>query len=171
MERLPRSFFSNNVVEVACQLVGKILVFGSQQGVILETEAYRGADDPASHAFKGATPRSRIMFGPPGVSYVYLIYGMYHCLNITTEPETFPSAVLIRGLYLLTPPSIQLKGPGKICQQLDITTAHNGIDLTTASDFYVREGKQKMVKEIEATPRIGIKVGQEKLWRFIAKPS
>lgn len=171
MKRLPRSFFSKNVVEVAFQLVGKTLVFGSHQGIILETEAYRGADDPASHAFKGATSRSRIMFGPPGISYVYLIYGMHYCFNITTEPDTFPSAVLIRSLHLLTPPLTPLKGPGNLCRQLGITTTHNGIDLTTASDFYVTEGEQKIVKEIESTSRIGIKVGQEKLWRFITKSS
>ena len=171
MEKLTRSFFSNNALEVAFQLVGKILVFGSQQGIILETEAYRGEDDPASHAFKGVTPRSRIMFGPPGMSYVYFIYGMHYCLNITTEPDTFPSAVLIRGLRLVTPPFTHLKGPGRLSQQLGITTAHNNIDLTTTCDFYVKEGDKKMIEEVEATPRIGIKVGQEKLWRFIAKPS
>ena len=169
MKRLPRSFFLNNALEVASQLIGKVLVFGSHQGIILETEAYRGMDDPASHAFKGVTPRSRLMFGPPGVSYVYLIYGIHSCFNVTTEPETFPSAVLIRSLHLLTPPFTQLGGPGKLCSHLGITTAHNGVDLITSPNFYLKEGDQ-ILREIQSTPRIGIKVGREKLWRFIAKP-
>ena len=96
--KLCDDFYNRSVVEVAQDLLGKTLVFFNFRGVITETEAYRGADDEASHAFKGPTPRSSIMYGPPGYSYVYLIYGLYHCLNIVTEAEGNPAAVLIRGL-------------------------------------------------------------------------
>src|ERR1700729_4260135 len=113
--KLGRDFFNRNCAEVARDLLGQILVFGNYQGIITETESYRGLDDPASHAFKGPTPRAKIMFGTPGTSYVYLIYGMYHCLNIVTEEEESPSAVLIRGLKLIKPDVAILNGPGKIC--------------------------------------------------------
>jgi DNA-3-methyladenine glycosylase len=107
------------------------------------------------------------MFGPSGISYVYLIYGMYHCLNIVTEDIGSPSAVLIRGLKTLTPHVNILDGPGKICREMKITRAHNGIDITQQEDFYVAEGN--LIKDFYATPRIGIKAGTDKLWRFVAQ--
>ena len=166
MFRLPRSFFNRFVVEVAQDLLGQILVVGSHQGMITETEAYRGADDEASHAFKGRTPRSSIMFGPPGMSYVYLIYGMYHCLNVVTEGEGFPSAVLIRGLKLLTLPYIHINGPGKLCRELQITKIHHGMDLIEEPHFYIKEGNY--IKNFSSTPRIGIRMATDKRWRFVA---
>lgn len=160
---LTSSFYERHCVKVAQDLVGQILVFQGVEGIITETEAYRGSDDAASHAFKGPTPRSQIMFGPPGYSYVYLIYGMYYCLNITTEPEHSPSAVLIRGLKL---PLIHLNGPGKVCRHLNITKAHHGIFLNK-NTFHVKENKNPI--SFTATPRIGIKRAQDKLWRFVLK--
>ncbi|MFT3742060.1 MAG: DNA-3-methyladenine glycosylase [Gammaproteobacteria bacterium] len=163
MQKLTRDFFHRHCVEVAQDLLGKILVFGSHQGIITETEAYRGEDDPASHAYRGITPRTRVMFGAPGFSYVYLIYGMYHCLNVVTEAEGQPAAVLIRGLKLDT---LHLDGPGKLCRQLGLTLAHNGIDLMTEPNFYLVDNTP--TKNFSATTRIGIKKAKEKLWRFVS---
>lgn len=155
-------FFNRHVTEVAHDLIGKALVFQNHQGIITETEAYRGRDDPASHAYPGLTPRNKAMFGPPGHVYIYLIYGMYYCLNIVTEEEGSPSAVLIRGLQL---PDIHLNGPGKICRYLGITKNEYGINLLRHEDFYIAEGSNLL--NIIATPRIGITKATDKLWRFL----
>lgn len=163
-KKLGRSFFQNNTVEVAKNLLGKILVFNDYQGIITETEAYRGEDDPASHAFK-FTPRSRIMFGKAGISYVYLIYGMYHCLNIVTETEGVPGAVLIRGIKQLKPHEDLLDGPGKICRRLEINLNQNNIDLIDIPNFYVADAET--ISDFVAGPRIGIKKGLDKQWRFL----
>lgn len=165
MERLGLSFFCGNTIKVAQALLGQILVFGSHQGIITETEAHRGQDDEASHAFRGMTPRASIMFGQPGLSYVYFIYGKYYCLNIVTEPEGEAGAVLIRGIKLINPPTL-LAGPGKICRTLGITTAHNGLDLTTRDVFYIASGQVN--NAFQSTPRIGIRKAINKHWRFIA---
>lgn len=159
--QLTTEFYNRHVSKVAQELLGKKLVFGDQQGTITETEAYRGVDDPASHAYRGKTKRSVIMFGAPGHVYVYLIYGMYHCLNIVTEPEGQASAVLIRGLKI---DDLHLDGPGKICRHLGITKQHNGINLITNPNFYLTTGIE--VKEFVTTPRIGISKAKEQLWRF-----
>ncbi|MDF3047094.1 MAG: 3-methyladenine glycosylase [Candidatus Midichloriaceae bacterium] len=161
--RLTKDFYNNCVVDVAKNLIGKRLIFGKHQGIITETEAYRGVDDEACHAFKGITNRTSIMFGPPGFAYVYLIYGMYHCLNIITEEEGKASGVLIRGLKL---PEINLNGPGKLCRYLGITREHNGINVVESDDFYLTEGVS--VKNILITPRIGIAKAIDKPWRFVA---
>jgi DNA-3-methyladenine glycosylase len=165
MKKLARSFFCRDTIKVAQDLLGQVLVFGSYQGIITETEAYRGEDDEASHAFRGMTPRSSIMFSQPGVSYVYFIYGKYYCLNIVTEAEGDPGAVLIRGIKLINPPYTNIAGPGKICRTFGITTAHNGLDLTTQHDFYVTSGQANNI--FQATPRIGIRKAMDKNWRFI----
>ena len=166
-DKLGKDYFNRYCVDVARDLLGQRLIFGPYQGIIIETEAYRGADDPASHSYKGPTPRSAIMFGEPGVSYVYFIYGMYHCLNIVTEDLHNPSAVLIRGIKLITPETKLLNGPGKICRELGITRDHSGFDLTQHNDFYIAQGEK--VEHFEVTPRIGIKVATDKLWRFVVK--
>jgi DNA-3-methyladenine glycosylase len=162
---LSRNFFNRPTLTVAEELLGKILVYKSVRGVITETEAYSGFTDAASHAYRGRTPRTEIMFGPSGYAYVYLIYGMYYCLNVTTEAENFPAAVLIRGLKLLTPPHLHLNGPGKLCRQLGITTAHYGTDLTSAPEFYIADSPLKPAFTV--TPRIGIKVATDLPWRFV----
>lgn len=138
-------------------------MFNQFIGTITETEAYRGTDDPASHAYRGRTKRSAIMFGPPGYSYVYMIYGMYFCLNIVTEELGQPAAVLVRGLKL---PEINLNGPGKLCRHLQLTTKHNAINLMQNCFFYVTSGIQ--IERYRTMSRVGIKQGQDKLWRFIA---
>lgn len=163
--RLKKDYFSQSTLHVAQDLLGKELVFRDYKGLITETEAYIGRDDPACHAARGQTPRTTVMFGPAGVSYVYFIYGMYFCLNIVTETEGFPAAVLIRGLQLIHPESKNLNGPGKLCKHLGITRDHNGLDLTTSDIFYVQDKGLK--PGYSATPRIGITVGTDKLWRFL----
>lgn len=155
-------FFSRDVPEVARDLIGKRFIFHEFSGIITETEAYRGQDDEASHAYKGLTLRNQAMFGPPGRIYVYFIYGMYYCLNIVTEEEGSPSAVLIRGLLL---PHIHLNGPGKICKFLGVSVKEYGLNLLNHEHVYVAEGVQ--YNEVKATPRIGIKKATDKLWRFI----
>ena len=157
-------FYNRHVVDVARDLIGKILVFGEHQGIITETEAYRGNDDEASHAHKGITKRSAIMYGEPGYSYVYLIYGMYHCLNIVTEGVGKPSAVLIRSLYL-PHLHLHLDGPGKICRHLGMTLQHNGLSLIDNDFLYLKEGVY--LNQVIATTRIGIKKARDKPWRFL----
>jgi DNA-3-methyladenine glycosylase len=118
--KLTYNFYNNHVVDVARNLLGKKLVFKNYEGFITEVEAYRGFDDEASHAYRGTTNRSAIMFGAPGYAYIYMIYGMYYCLNVVTEEVGQASAVLIRGLRM---PNIYLNGPGKICRYLGISKA------------------------------------------------
>jgi len=166
-KRLSRDFFTLPTLTVAQKLLGKIMVFGNAAGLITETEAYIGLTDPACHAARGKTPRNTVMFGPAGFSYVYFIYGMYHCLNFVTEEEGMPAAVLVRGLMLIKPSPLHLNGPGKLCRHLGITRAHNAIDVTESESFYVKDSP--LTPTYEATPRIGISKGQEKLWRFVVK--
>jgi DNA-3-methyladenine glycosylase len=164
---LDRAFFDRPTLTVAEELLGKILVCGPYQGYITETEAYIGEDDPACHAARGLTPRTAVMFGAAGFSYVYLIYGMYYMLNIVTEREGFPAAVLIRGVQLLSPSPKNLNGPGKLCRELGITQAHNRVDMVSSPTLTVKDSNWKPT--FRTTPRIGIKVGTDKLWRFVAE--
>src|SRR3954467_6126716 len=97
-EILPRKFYARSTVEVARDLLGKELVHGETAGIIVETEAYLGGEDLAAHSARGLTDRTRVIFGPPGHAYVYLIYGVYQCLNLVAEPEGHPGCVLIRAL-------------------------------------------------------------------------
>jgi DNA-3-methyladenine glycosylase len=161
--RLSYDFYKSNVVEVAKNLIGKTFVFGSLHGIITETEAYRGSDDEASHAYKRISKRNAMMFGPPGHLYVYMIYGKYYCVNIVTEEAGQASAVLIRGLML---PDIHLNGPGKICSYFNITTKYNGINLISDNNFYLTPGIN--IENISITTRIGINKAIDKPWRFVA---
>lgn len=169
MTALSQSFFEQDTLTVAQELIGARLHFNGHSGIITETEAYIGQDDPACHAAKGLTPRTKVMFGAAGYSYVYLIYGVYHCLNIVTDVEGFPAAVLIRGVMCDTNQR-HLDGPGKLCRAWGITKEHNAINLCADNaTFYVTEGSP--AAHILATPRIGIKVGTEPLWRFLMSPN
>ena len=162
---LPRSFYNRPTLEVAQELLGKRLRFFAHDFLITETEAYIGQNDPACHAARGLTPRTRVMFGPPGHAYIYFIYGMYHCLNIVTEEEGFPAAVLIRGLVSPHVPYAQTNGPGKLCRFLGLDLRYNAWDLTQGQDFFMEEGVH--VLHHDQTPRIGIREGQDHLWRFV----
>lgn len=158
--RLDNTFYHRDVVTVAQELIGKRLVWHGWEGIITETEAYGDECDAASHAARGITPRSAIMFGPPGYVYVYLIYGMYHCLNIVTDDTGQAGAVLIRGLSI---GELHLDGPGKICLHLAITKSHNGLPLGTNEACYLTTG---IAANYEALPRVGINKATDKLWRF-----
>jgi DNA-3-methyladenine glycosylase len=164
--RLNRNFFNRPTLEVAKELIGKILYFNGHSVIITETEAYHIQDDPACHAARGKTPRTEVMFGQAGFSYVYFIYGMHYCLNIVTEPENIAAAVLIRGAELIGDEKADLIGPGKLCKFLGVNKNHNKIDLCLSDDFYVSD--QVLILLYIATPRIGISKGQDKLWRFVA---
>lgn len=171
--RLKRDFFERNTHLVAKDLLGKILIrrYKNQilSGRIVEVEAYVGEDDLASHASRGRTPRTDIMFGEAGHAYVYFIYGMYFCLNIVTEANGFPAAILIRALeptagmnvmhrYRKTEKLQQLtNGPGKLCQALNITKDLNGVDMTVSNEmFMVDDGFTMPKKMITTSPRIGV---------------
>lgn len=163
-KKLDESFFLENTVKVSKRLIGKTLQFKDSYGIIIETEAYRGKDDPACHAAKGKTKRTEVMFGQAGYSYVYLIYGMYHCLNIVTEAKDFPAAVLIRGIILITPTVKTLDGPGKLCRELNITREQNNKNILLEKDFCIWDTDLKL--NYDTTSRIGISKGQENKWRF-----
>ena len=150
---LTRSFYARPTVEVARALLGKVLVHGAAAGRIVETEAYLGVDDLAAHSARGLTERTRVIFGPPGHAYVYLIYGMYECLNLVAEADGVPGCVLIRALEPLAgieemrarrPAARKLTqlayGPGKLTLAMGITRAHNGADVTRGA-LVVREGR------------------------------
>ncbi len=168
-EILPRSFYVRPAVEVARDLLGKIMVHGRAAGRIVEVEAYLGAEDLAAHASRGLTRRTRVLFGPPGHAYVYFIYGMYECLNLVAEPEGTPGCVLIRALEPLAgiglmrrrrPKARTLEdlasGPGKLCLAMGITRRHYGADLTRGP-LTVRRLLHEPPFEILATPRVGIR--------------
>jgi DNA-3-methyladenine glycosylase len=164
--KLTRDFFARPTVEVAPDLLGVQLVRTLPSGDVLrapivEVEAYT-EDDPACHAFRGVTERCRVMFGPPGFAYVYFIYGMYFCLNVVTENDGTPGAVLIRALGI---PGGD--GPGKLCRLWAIDRTQNGSDLLDpASSLYLETGTKYGARQISVTERIGIKVAMERPWRF-----
>lgn len=159
LTKLPRSFYDRNTILVAQELLGKYLVRLNnnieQIGKIVEVEAYLGAHDLASHSSKGLTTRTKIMFGPPGQAYVYIIYGIYHCLNVVTEKEGYPAAVLIRALEPIKNISARTQGPGLLCRALEIDKAFNGYDLLS-KDFYIAESTNENITRIIKRPRIGI---------------
>jgi len=136
--------------------------------MIVETEAYT-QNDPACHAYKGKTPRAITLFKEPGLSYVYLIYGMYHCFNVVTEPYDIAGAVLIRALDPVIPAS-NTNGPGKLCRELNITKELNEQDLTLSkSDLWIESGNKISKAQIVQTVRIGIKLAVDYPWRFYIK--
>ena len=168
-KRLDRKFFERKTLVVARDLIGKLLVrkIGPTiyRAQITETEAYFGPNDLASHASKGLTPRTKPMFGPAGYSYVYLIYGMYHCLNVVTEKAGYPAAVLIRGVML----EKHHDGPGKLCRELKIDKKLNEIDMTTNKELWFEDDGAK-IGRIKKTPRIRVDYAGEykdKPWRFV----
>jgi len=184
--KLSRSFYQQPTVEVARQLLGKYLVRkhpdGTTVGRIVESEAYIGPEDKACHASRGRTPRTEIMFGRAGHAYIYLIYGFHYMLNIVTEKEDFPSAVLIRAVEPLR--GIELmqarrgldkvtnltSGPGKLCAAFAIDRTLNGDDMC-GKILYI-EDRGEPYPKIVATPRIGVDYAgkwKHKPWRFLIK--
>lgn len=192
--RLSRAFYARDSVTVARALLGQRLVRVLDglrlSGFISETEAYGGPDDPASHAYR-RTPRSAIMYGPPGHAYVYFIYGTHHCLNAVTNPDRVPGAVLIRAIIpdenlpamrarrRLPAESSRLlrgvaDGPGKLCQALSITVVENGLDLTENEGLFIEEDTPAADRDVAATPRVGVGGDEEarlRPWRFHWTPA
>jgi DNA-3-methyladenine glycosylase len=166
---LDESFYARGAVEVAKDLLGKVIVHRQTAGRIVEVEAYLGVSDLAAHAAAGITARTRVLFGPPGRAYVYLIYGIYECLNFVAEPEGEAGCVLIRALQPLCgltwmhrrrPAAKRVEdlcsGPGKLTAAMGITRALNGADVTVSGRFVVRRTQGDPPPPVSVSPRIGI---------------
>jgi len=185
---LPRSFYSRPTLDVAKDLIGKVLVHetraGAASGVIVEAEAYIGESDPACHAAPGPTRRNAPLYGPPGVAYVYLNYGIHYLVNAVTEAEGWPAAVLIRALEPLDGIALMrrrrgkradadvndlCRGPGNLTKALGITLAQNCLDLTGSS--LCIEDRKLPKRPVQWSRRIGINVGVEQEWRVTAADS
>ncbi len=168
---LKRSFFARRTLRVARELVGKYLVRKNGRGVIagriIEVEAYVGPQDKACHASKGRTARTEVLFGPPGQAYVYLCYGMYEMLNVVTEGEGFPAAVLLRAIEC---DGQLIDGPGRLTRALDIDRRLNRIDLTVGEDLWFEDRGETLRRgAVKTHPRIGVDYAGEwakKPWRF-----
>jgi DNA-3-methyladenine glycosylase len=167
MRTLPKSFYARNTGVVARQLLGKYLVrkIGGRKliGKIVETEAYF-QDDPASHSFKGKTPRSAPMFEEPGHAYVYFIYGAHYCLNAVTEKFGRDGAVLIRALEPISGIRLNTNGPGKLTKALKIDKKFNREDITRGS-LTIAEGKPEKIRVV-STGRVGISKASNKPYRY-----
>lgn len=159
MQKLPRRFYDRDTVTVARELLGKLFVHRVAGvdliGRIVEVEAYLGPHDLASHSSKGLTERTRIMFGPPGHAYVYLIYGMHHCMNIVTEREGHGAAVLLRALEPVQNLADRTNGPGLLARAMQIDRRLNGHDLLS-EDFFVATPDDLASPVIVKGPRIGV---------------
>ena len=174
MTILPRTFYERDTVVVARELLGKKIIRtlnGKKiEAIITETEAYR-SDDPACHAFRGKTPRNSALFETVGHTYVYICYGIHHCLNfVSRDISKFPSGgVLIRAVYEVGEGRL-ISGPGNVAKFLGINKLHGQIDITNPnSEIFVAEGLKISPKFMDATPRIGISVAIDVPWRFIIR--
>jgi DNA-3-methyladenine glycosylase len=177
--KLGRSFYARDALAVSPELLGKLLVRKLPDGErvcrIVEVEAYIGPDDQASHARRGPTPRAKIMFGPPGFAYVFLIYGMHNCLNFVVDREGQPSAILVRAAEPVSGlGASRLDGPGKLCKALAIDRGLNGADLVRGGELFLADDGSAS-PEIARSPRIGIDyagpVWARKPWRYFAPTS
>jgi len=190
---LPRDFYARPTLDVARELIGKVLVHdtpaGTASGIIVETEAYVGESDPACHAAPGPTKRNAPLYGPPGVAYVYLNYGIHYLVNAVTEPDGWPAAVLIRALEPLEGEALMrrrrtrgtgrpaqeirrpslCRGPGNLTRALGISLNQNLRDLV-ASDLRIEDPGMPF-RQIGISTRIGINVGADRPWRFFAADS
>ncbi len=159
MRKLPRSFYARDTILVARELLGKLLVHESpgmkRIGKIVEVEAYLGPHDLAAHSAKGLTERTKVMFGPPGHAYVYLIYGMYHCMNVVTEREGHASAVLLRAIEPVENVEGRTCGPGLLCRTMKIDRRLNAHDLLS-DDFFISAPEKAEPFAIVKRPRIGV---------------
>lgn len=157
--RLPRTFFDRDTELVARELLGCLLVHRSEGveriGRIVETEAYLGVGDLAAHSSRGVTPRTRVMFGPAGHAYVYLIYGMHHCMNIVTEGEGQGTAVLLRALEPVQNLHGKTSGPGLLCRAMDIDRRLNGHDFCS-DDLHVLARPAGQTAAVVQRPRVGV---------------
>jgi len=159
MQKLPRSFYDRDPARVARDLLGKWLVRHTggvrRVGKIVETEAYLGPHDLASHSARGRTPRTEIMFGPPGHAYVYFVYGMHFCLNVVTESAGIGSAVLFRALEPVANLTGRTCGPALLCRAMQVDKRLNGQDLLS-DDLFIAEPETPERFTIVKSPRIGV---------------
>ena len=178
-KRLSRDFYARPALTVARDLLGKVLtleVSGSTKAArIVEVEAYLGRRDPASHAYRGLTPRTAPMFGPPGRSYVYFVYGMYHCLNVVASRGGVAGAVLLRGAEPIAGVGDDpraLAGPGKLARALGLTTAQTDMDLVR-SELSIRDASPVQSSRVVRAARIGLNqhATTHKPWRFYIRGS
>jgi DNA-3-methyladenine glycosylase len=175
--QLGRQFFARDALDVAPELLDKVLVAGECAGRIVEVEAYR-SDDPASHSFRGPTARNATMFGPGGLLYVYFTYGMHYCANVVTGPEGDGQAVLLRavvpcrGIDVMRnrrggrPDQTLADGPGKLCQAFGLDRTHDGLDLCTSAEAFVVDDGTPPPSDPLVGGRIGIRHAQEHPWRW-----
>jgi len=180
---LPRAFYATGPRALARALLARVLVYddpeaGRLAGCIVETEAYGGADDPASHAHRGETPRNRVMFGPPGHAYVYFTFGMHHCFNIVCGRAGRPMAVLVRALEPLLglermaarrgrgDPRRLARGPGALAQALGLTRAHDGLDLTRGPLWVADVAPARAGRSVARGPRVGVSRAADRPWRY-----
>jgi len=182
-KRLPRAFYGGDALDVAPVLLNKVLVAGPVAGRIVEVEAYEGALDPGSHAFRGCTARNATMFGPPGHLYVYFTYGMHFCSNVVCGDEGTATAVLLRALTPLRGLDVMqarrvksrreadlCSGPGRLCQALGLGRDHDGADLVRADrGVTIVDDGVTPPDEPRVTTRIGLRPGQgdDRPWRFL----
>jgi DNA-3-methyladenine glycosylase len=180
LTRIPRSFYSRYTPDVARDILGSVLVRVLERtrlsARIVEAEAYRGADDPASHAYRGVTKRTEVMFGEAGHAYVFFTYGNHYCFNITTEGGGEPGAVLIRAVAPVTGVDVMrarrgvekladlTNGPGKLTKAMAIDGSLNGEDVVTSKRLYLIRGE--VDEKIEISSRIGLSVARETAWRY-----
>ena len=165
---LGRAFYRRSAVQVARDLLGKIVSLDDASGRIVETEAYLSEDDAAAHSARGITPRTQVIFGPPGHAYVYFIYGMYDCLNIVCEQEGIAGCVLIRALEPVSGLKGLANGPGKLTRAMGINRTHNGVDVTKGPiTIHAPERQEKF--EIAISPRIGITKSADLPLRFFIR--
>ena len=155
MRTLPRSFYDRDTITVARELLGKYLVHANRIGRIVEVEAYLGPHDRAAHSAKGLTERTKVMFGPPGHAYVYLVYGMCHCMNVVTEREGHASAVLLRAIEPIQNIEERTQGPGLLCKAMRIDNRLTAHDLLSG-DFYIATSPKTETVTIVRRPRIGV---------------
>ncbi len=175
MQRLDRSFYDRDTIVVARELLGKYLVHLSggleRIGRIVENEAYLGPHDLAAHSSKGLTERTKVMFGPPGYAYVFIIYGMYCCMNVVTEREGHASAVLLRAVEPVKNVEGRTQGPGLLCKAMHIDRRLNGHDLVS-NDFCIAAPPKEEPLIIVSRPRVGVdyaKHWRRRLLRFYVK--
>ena len=173
LQPLEQNFYANDPVDVARGLIGATLThnhseYGTMKAMIVETEAYRGEEDQACHARAGRTPRTEALYGPPGRSYVYLIYGMYDLFNVVAWPEGKPAGVLVRAVEPLLGITGKTHGPGRLTRAMHITRQHHNIPMWQ-DELTICKGESFADDKIESGPRIGVDYAGEwakKPWRF-----
>jgi DNA-3-methyladenine glycosylase len=181
---LDRAELAEDVLRAAVRLLGCTLEADTPEGAVavrlVEVEAYRGADDPASHSFRGRTPRNAVMFGPPGYLYVYFVYGMHFCANVTCLPEGEAAAVLLRAGEVVSDPGVAFarrptarravdlaRGPARLATLLGLDRGDNGLDLTDpGSRVRLHAGAPVARKSVRTGPRVGVAAAHDTPWRF-----